>query len=228
VSKQKKIRYPPPPPPEYSHVSRLLYVVRLKIPYTVYRTVHSIRLPSNFAPNAVTMMRRIGCLVLAILCNAAAGEYTAVMDLSYKPHLKAATISHAIRHAIDERPSSTVELDVSFSDLGNEGIASVLQSLQTKELYLSARMNRLTPEGVANMFNSILGDDNKNESLPPFLLQSLDLGWNNLGPDQTGSKEFLSSLRRLIELPEKCPRVLRLCKCGLGPAACRAIGKVSP
>jgi hypothetical protein len=149
------------------------------------------------------------------------------MDLSYKPHLKAATLSHAIRRAIDERPSSAVELDVSFSELGNEGILSVLQSLQTKELYLSARMNRLTAEGVSNMLKFILGDDTKNESPPPFLLRSLELGWNNLGPDQTGSKEFLSSLRRLIEDPEKCPRVLRLCKCGLGPASCRAIGKVS-
>jgi hypothetical protein len=174
------------------------------------------------------MMRRTGCFVLVILGNAAAAsEYTAVMDLSYKSHLKAATLSSAIRHAVDERPFSAVELDVSFSDLGNEGIVAVLQSLQTKELYLSARMNRLTPGGVANMLKSILGDEAKNESPPPFSLQSLDLGWNNLGPDQTGSKEFLSSLRRLIEVPEKCPRVLRLCKCGLGPAACRAIGKVS-
>lgn len=187
-------------------------------------------LPDKMLTSQAPTMRRTVCLFLVIVCNAAASEFTAVMDLSYKPHLKVATLSNAIRDAINKRPSFAVELDVSFSELGNEGMNTVLQSLQTKELYLSARMNRLTPEGVANMIKSILGEDDVTESshTPPFLLQSLDLGWNNLGPDQTGSKEFLTALRRLIEDPEKCPRVLRLCNCGLGPAACRAIGKVRP
>jgi len=165
-------------------------------------------------------------------------EYLAVMDLSYKPHVSTGNMLDAIRGGItsrDQRPSA-VELDVSFSELGNEGITEVIRLLlNTTEsaplgLTLASRMNRLSPEGVSAMLNSILDNPKQEEastdSKPLLILQSLDLGWNNLGPDQTGSKEFLSSLRKLIESPQKCPRVLRLYRCGLGPAACRAIGKV--
>lgn len=189
------------------------------------------------------MRKRSGILALAGVVSSytAAGDYTAVLDLSYKPHLAAGKISSVVRDSIagrEQRPSA-VELDVSFSELGNEGIASLIQSLlDTTEsaplgLTLSSRMNRLSPEGVSVMLNSILDeettktdDDASTDRQSLLVLQSLDLGWNNLGPDQTGSKEFMSSLRKLIESPEKCPRVLRLYRCGLGPAACRAIGKV--
>lgn len=187
------------------------------------------------------MRKTGGLLVLVGLVSTAAGEYTTVMDLSYKPHLSATRISTAVHESItsrQQRPSS-VELDVSFSELGNEGIDSLIQKLlnTTKSeplgLTLASRMNRLSPDGVSRLLNTILGGDedeskNNDESIDKqslLVLQSLDLGWNNLSPGQTGSKEFASSLRRLIE-SDKCPRVLRLYQCGLGPAACRAIGKV--
>jgi hypothetical protein len=182
-------------------------------------------------------------LILGVVSYAsAAGDYTAVMDLSYKPHVSARKISSTVRDSIAarEHPPTAVELDVSFSEMGNEGIASLIQALlNTTEstpmgLSLASRMNRLSPEGVSAMLNSLLGNDgddtnNDNQEAdtkPSLVLQSLDLGWNNLGPGQTGSKDFLSSLRKLIESPAKCPTVLRLYRCGLGPAACRAIGKV--
>ena len=180
-------------------------------------------------------------LVGAVSTAVAAVEYTAVMDLSYKPHVSAAKMSNAIRDSITSRPPSAVELDVSFSELGNEGIACVIQSLlNTTEtsplgLLLKSRMNRLSPAGVAAMLNTILDGDDESKtkdeeastnSQSSLVLQSLDLGWNNLGPGRTGSKEFLSSLRKLIETPDQCPSVLRLYRCGLGPASCRAIGKV--
>jgi hypothetical protein len=188
----------------------------------------------------ITMRKTCGILVLLVSSASAAGEYVAVMDLSYKPHVAAGKMSNAIRDSIAtrEQPPSAIELDVSFSELGNEGIITLIQALlNTTEssllgLTLSSRMNRLTPAGVSTMLNSILGDDKtkdddeeSTDSQPPLVLQSLDLGWNNLGPDQTGSKEFLSTLRKLVE-SDKCPRMLRLYRCGLGPAACRAIGKV--
>lgn len=180
-------------------------------------------------------------IVGLVSSTSAAGDYTAVMDLSYKPHVSARKISSAVRDSIAarrEHPPSAVELDVSFSEMGNEGIASLMQALlNTTEstpmgLSLASRMNRLSPEGVSAMLNSLLGNDETNNdnqevnTQPALVLQSLDLGWNNLGPGQTGSKDFLSSLRKLIESPAKCPTMLRLYRCGLGPAACRAIGKV--
>lgn len=167
----------------------------------------------------------------------------AVMDVSYKPHVSAGTISNAVRDNIANRQHrpTAVELDVSFSELGNDGIALLIQELVNITqpaplgLTLISRMNRLSPQGASNVLGAILDEskqeDSNNDEKPTetqssLVLQSLDLGWNNLGPGQTGSKDFLSSLRKLIENPDKCPRVLRLYRCGLGPAACRAIGKV--
>ena len=169
-----------------------------------------------------------------------AGEYIAVMDLSYKPNLSASKIASVVREILDknDRRPSALELDVSFSEIGNEGIVTLIQTLLNSTesaplgLSLASRMNRLSPEGVSNMLNSILGDElngadkgTLTSGHSSLVLQSMDLGWNNLGPGQTGSKELSSSLRRLVE-NENCPRVLRLYQCGLGPAACRAIGKV--
>lgn len=59
-------------------------------------------------------------------------------------------------------------------------------------------------------------------------VESLDLGWNNYSQEHQskGYKKFLKALQGLLESPEKCPKVLSLDVCGLGPAACRAIGKV--
>jgi hypothetical protein len=58
-------------------------------------------------------------------------------------------------------------------------------------------------------------------------IQSLDLGWNNFGQGSASrrSKAFLKSLQKTIE-SKTCPQILRFPVCGLGPGACRAIGKV--
>jgi hypothetical protein len=60
-------------------------------------------------------------------------------------------------------------------------------------------------------------------------IQSLDLGWKNFGQGSSSksrrSKAFLKSLQKLIE-SKTCPQTLRFPVCGLGPGACRAIGKV--
>ena len=85
---------------------------------------------------------------------------------------------------------------------------------------------------------------------PSVLIDTLDIGLNDLGRRRKGrdshttlSRPFVNSLRSLIEGSAKCttsskaeevaeitvlwpcPRVLRLDCCGLGPSACRAIGK---
>ena len=57
-------------------------------------------------------------------------------------------------------------------------------------------------------------------------IQSLDLGWNELSQDHRGSKMFLKALQKVVEDSNTCPEIIRLDVCGLGPAACRALGKV--
>lgn len=58
-------------------------------------------------------------------------------------------------------------------------------------------------------------------------IATLDLGWNDFSQDAPGSKTFLKSLQEIVESGDKCPQTLRLDVCGLGPGACRALGKVS-
>jgi uncharacterized protein with von Willebrand factor type A (vWA) domain len=57
-------------------------------------------------------------------------------------------------------------------------------------------------------------------------IECLDLAWNDFSQEHLGSKAFLKALQNTIQDSRKCPKVLRLDVCGLGPAACRAIGKV--
>ena len=100
-------------------------------------------------------------------------------------------------------------------------------------------------------------DVNEEETAPKFniSISSLDLGWNNLAQlqsqqpqsqegdgssssssrrrrsssrqQQKSNKLFLKSLTNLIANKVACPQTLKFPVCGLGPGACRAIGKVS-
>ena len=65
------------------------------------------------------------------------------------------------------------------------------------------------------------------QNMRPWKLNSLDVGWNELHPNVPGWKNFLKSLQKLLQSRDKCPQTIRLDRCGLGPGACRAIGKVS-
>jgi hypothetical protein len=70
--------------------------------------------------------------------------------------------------------------------------------------------------------------EKENLTEPSFAtIASLDLGWNDFSQNAPGSKIFLKSLQKLVESGDKCPQTLRLDVCGLGPGACRALGKVS-
>ena len=74
---------------------------------------------------------------------------------------------------------------------------------------------------------------NKDKSPLAFVsIQSLDLGWNNLGrvsggsrAASTGVKTMNKALRRLLSDSRQCPPSIRLSVCGLGPSSCRDIAK---
>ena len=64
--------------------------------------------------------------------------------------------------------------------------------------------------------------------LRPWRMNTLDVGWNELQPNVPGWKSFLKSLQKLLQSRDLCPQTIRLDRCGLGPGACRAMGKVRP
>ncbi len=64
---------------------------------------------------------------------------------------------------------------------------------------------------------------------PAFVsIQSLDLGWNNMG-SSSGSRNSVrglnTALRKLLANSERCPPTIKLDVCGLGPQACRELAK---
>jgi hypothetical protein len=167
---------------------------------------------------------------------------TTLLDLSYRPHVDAATLANVIHTHIPESGKSILDIDISNSLLGDKGLYEVLPALvsngDTKNardrgsLHLTARTNQLTPQGVTSLIDSLLGSRSNitNAELtgahdPKLLLKSLDLGWNHLHPERPGQKGFLKALQQLIENPTRGPTTVRLDRCGLGPSACRAIGK---
>jgi hypothetical protein len=168
---------------------------------------------------------------------------TTVLDLSYRPHVDAASLANIIQAHIPESGKSIFDVDISNSLLGDKGLYEVLPALVSANsdnknardrgsLHLTARTNQLTPQGVTNLIDSLLGIQSNNTNAegtgardPKLLLKSLDLGWNHLHPERPGQKGFLKALQQLIEHPTQGPTTVRLDRCGLGPSACRAIGK---
>lgn len=167
---------------------------------------------------------------------------TTVLNLSYRPHLDAASLANVIQTHIPESGNSILDIDISSSLLGDKGLYEVLPALVSVgdiknagdrgSLHLTARTNQLTPQGVTNLIDMLMGSKSNNTNAeltgahdPKLLLKSLDLGWNHLHPERPGQQGFLKALQQLIENPTLGPTTLRLDRCGLGPSACRAIGK---
>ena len=178
---------------------------------------------------------------LALLASHSDASSKIVLDLSHQSHLKPSTLAEAIRDSIDGEVDFVV-VDVSFSELGNDGLEEVVSSLQSTEnmkVDLTSRMNRLTPSGASSLIQGILGSDNKNKDQPELgeeaavpthqttHFNTIDLSWNSFHPEEPGAKRLFTNLRKLVSDPSVCPKLLRLDRCGLGPAACRSLGKVS-
>ena len=170
-------------------------------------------------------------LVVAASPHKTSGGTTVVLDLSHQPHLNRRTVTDTIQSTLAELSDvHCIDLDLSYSEMGNTGLVEMLQSLSSSSVHasisLTARMNRLTPKGAGEVLEQLMTEKtHSEESLSRLKISSLDLGWNNLHPDEDGSKAFLSSLRKLLECSNR-PHHLRLDCCSLGPGACRAIGKV--
>ena len=163
------------------------------------------------------------------------------LDLSCQPRLSTELLISTVSDAISSNDHvNEVSIDLSFSELGDSGIEALVTTLsECREgltYALTSRMNRITPMGAARLLKRMLGDypsgvnatsnettnQVKGQELP---LRSLDLSWNNLHNGEPGAKTMMLDLRKLIEDPSRCPEILQLNRCSLGPAACRSIGK---
>ena len=175
----------------------------------------------------------------------AADSGTITLDLSYHPHVEAKTITTAAEQSmakLDERqhPASLLLLDVSNTCLGDDGLRELSQRILLLDaavaadrhdnntvatvMELKAQMNRLTGTGATDFFRTLL----RNTTSTTPAIRKLDFGWNRLyndDGDHKANKAFYKSLQDLLASKTRCPETLCLERTGLGPAACRAIGK---
>jgi len=178
------------------------------------------------------------CLLLfAIVVDKGQAE-TTVLDLSYRHHVDAKTLSDVIQARSPAASSSILqqqdvfELDISSSLLGDKSLENVLAALSSRSndgnhvegagggsLHLTARTNQLTPKGVTHLIKTLIVDQNaanvttdKATSSPHYYptlsLTSLDLGWNHLHPESPGQQGFLKALQLLVENNNQAPRCL--------------------
>ena len=177
-------------------------------------------------------------LAIFSLCVASMPVASARIDLSHQHHLGTDKIAKSVGAAVSgDEGGDTITVDVSATFLGDDGISQVLQSIEEKFseksggrqiIGLEARSNRITGVGAASIFNKILDmtkptNDTNTEGMSR--IESLDMSLNDLDtPDRSQQRNLVKSLEALVE-GGGCPSTLRLDCCGLGPAACRSIGK---
>ena len=139
---------------------------------------------------------------------------TRVIDLSYNHNLDADALKMAI-----PRDVSPLYVDVSSTALGDDGVNEILQDILGKvesDASLISQTNLVSPKGATRLIQTLLNTT---------CVEHLDLSWNPLHTEATGLKSFHAALEQLLGNSTHCPSTLTFDRCGLGPAACRAIGK---
>jgi Leucine Rich repeat len=159
-----------------------------------------------------------------------------VLDLSYQPYLTTKTVSAALLQCAPPSDSDRVLLiDVSSSNLGDEGLPAILSSLRKDDdiassrqrtFDLKAQMNHLTGSGVTAFLKSLHDTTQDREATHRPILRSLDVGWNRLCTEDNNNsnRAFHKALQELVA-SSSCPQTLSLSCTGLGPATCRALAK---
>ncbi|KAI2503298.1 hypothetical protein MHU86_11128 [Fragilaria crotonensis] len=185
---------------------------------------------------------RLAFLTLALSCPIVVSSNSGglLLDLSCQPRLSTELLLSTISDAISSNDHlNHVSIDLSFSELGDSGIEALVTSslnLGRSDGCIDDSDESDHPYGAARVLKRLLGDElsdvngTSSETTEQvrgqeFALRSLDLSWNNLHPGEPGAKTMMLDLRKLIEDPSRCPEILQLNRCSLGPAACRSIGK---
>ena len=174
---------------------------------------------------------------LAIFSVWVASAASTRIDFSHQHHLGTDRIARSVGAAVaNGGESDTISVDVSATILGDDGMSKLLQSIEEqvsekagrRQIGLELRSNRITNAGATKIFNKILGmtkatNETNVDELP--YIESLDMSLNDLGTsDRSKLRNLVKSIEGVVE-SGACPSTLRLDCCGLGPAACRSIGK---
>ena len=141
--------------------------------------------------------------------------------------------------------SSVDEMNKLLSDL-YDVVYNETSSEQRLDLHIVSRMNSMNKIGFTNMIKTILNNEDNttnstssipntnvsnatNKSKATLYIKSIDVSLNNIGEDDSkkANKEFLKSIRSLLESSSSCPTKLYFNSCGLDSQFCRTLAKVS-
>ena len=134
-----------------------------------------------------------------------------------------ATESHENDDKGTSEEDEEVAGDVDTKDTEGDSIQET-ESVESNDDVPATANQTATEDDVKN--EPSVEKDEEKEELKPLRLAYVDIGWNRFSEDLQGAKAFARALQKLIESPDQCPTTLRFDVCGLGPAACRAVGKV--
>jgi hypothetical protein len=140
--------------------------------------------------------------------------------LSFRHNIGADILLRAIPN--DEE----VTVDVSSSALRDESVLKIVEKLllsssNAANNSLIAQSNQLSTKGAIQVLQCLLKTQNTTN------LRCLDLSWNHLDSEESGAhtrEKLYDTFEQLLGNATTCPASLRLDRCGLGPAAMRAIG----
>ncbi len=136
-------------------------------------------------------------------------------------------------HDKGEHHHVAIQLALRMNQLTHVGVTKLLQTIvagpiaKEPQNLLSNKQESPTITTTTPDKGSPETDDKSDNHLHEpwqWYVESLDLSWNDLS---TGEKSFHRALNQLLADKLQCPKILRLDLCGLGPAACRAMAKVS-
>ena len=137
----------------------------------------------------------------------------------------------------DDMKGNSDDLDVNATTK-NDSVA-LSDNVSTREILDGANNSNSSNEATLGDLVDSKEDANNNTKcenkvdapsrLVSQAITRVDLGWNDLGVRSdirsSTDKAWHQVLQRTIRNRERCPKDLRFPVCGLGPAACRAIGK---
>ena len=178
------------------------------------------------------------------------------IDVSHLYHCNSTGIFDIVNKQISDKQTQSsgmqdelvFDIDASSSKLGDDGSVRILTLIMNTTKAnpkfsirtFGLRMNGITDNGASKIlkhlispesFNNQTYDENITHVADFTSIQTLDLGFNNIGR----GRGFIKALQDLCEVVEdpsgksnnSCPMSIRLDRCGLGPMACRAISKVN-
>lgn len=188
----------------------------------------------------LSYLHRVKSTTLADAIKEAFGADVQDLDIDISSSMIRKDINDLLT-ALEGRESSSVRLAVRRNQWSPDEAATLLNAIvgtdnntrkdegnsnpQTKD---DSEFNGKTSEKEGNQDPPDTDLIESMETVAPGFasIASLDLSWNDLSHNHRGSKNFLKYLQKTIQDSRKCPSILRFDVCGLGPSACRALGKV--